>query len=570
MRAGVPASLTAIALPLFFGPLAFGAVEPWAEGLLVAMVLCAAAVSASGESRPLDKDSAPLFAAFLAIAALSLVQCSRAGTTLGPSSLLPFSADAPASLRAFLLWAAYAAAFWIICRLPRNRGYDELLAWGFLTLGATIAVVGLVQRTSGNTAFYGLRPIPPRSNPFGPYTNSNHAANLLAISSLMGIGLAAFKASQIRRDDGVGSLADSFAQMVILLLLLSVNIFALFSTRSRGALLSFAAAVWTASWFCASFARTRPSTRNLRLLLVLALLLITGWVFLGQGVIWQAVNSPDTSTLFRFSMFRSGAMIFRDFPVFGIGVESVAAVFPAYQERIVEGFVTHLHNDWLELFVGAGLVGGGAFATALAWFIFNSTRAWVASSTRERRWLGAGAFAASFSFILHGLTDFASHIPANAVIFSTLLGIFARLAHGDSREPGLEGTADASPFSRGALLASLSLVPFALRPLGGLRVERAAAHANPAARTHYLSLAATRERTPAAAFNLGLHYLKLSDDHPEGRTELLRDSLGQARIALAAKPLNPYFLRLAATDLWRLERKEDTRPLVAPYQGIGF
>lgn len=120
----------------------------------------------------------------------------------------------------------------------------------------------------------------------------------------------------------------------------------------------------------------------------------------------------------------------RDFPLLGVGVGNFSSVFPSYRARTVRFSmdVEHAHNDYLEWLAE---VGGPATALACGLLLWLGVRviralrhAGDVTSDAMVRW---GSATGALALLLHSWTDFNLHVPANALVFSVLLGALLRL-----------------------------------------------------------------------------------------------------------------------------------------------
>jgi len=229
-----------------------------------------------------------------------------------------------------------------------------------------------------------------------------------------------------------------------MLFLLGVTACGIRQTQSRGGLISLAVAVCAVGLLAAG--RLRPSARQAARGLVLAAAAGFGfYLHLHPELIGRVFSAPDNSTAERLSMYRSGLRMLGDFPVWGVGLGSAQSVFPAYQEAAVPGLVEHLHCDWLELAVTAGIVGAACYVAAFLLFLGRMRKLWLSAPSREMTALAFGALAAILAFAVHGLVDFSFQIPANAVVFlalAALLEASLRLA----RVPEYEAPRPRTPF----------------------------------------------------------------------------------------------------------------------------
>ncbi|MCM2327041.1 MAG: hypothetical protein NDI88_04055, partial [Lysobacter sp.] len=88
------------------------------------------------------------------------------------------------------------------------------------------------------------------------------------------------------------------------------------------------------------------------------------------------------------------------------------------------GFVDYAHNDYAQLFLELGVAGAAVIvllgvAYAMRWI--ELARVW---RERTHGHLQMAAGLGMLAMIVHGLVDFNFHIPANAIYFSFLAGIF--------------------------------------------------------------------------------------------------------------------------------------------------
>jgi len=120
-----------------------------------------------------------------------------------------------------------------------------------------------------------------------------------------------------------------------------------------------------------------------------------------------------------------------NFPLFGVGLGNFASAFPLYRARSVEVWqwgVSDAHNDYLQWIAEVG------FPAAILSFILLAVfgrRVWRALKAAEERtpesmtrW---GLAAGILAMLFHSFTDFNLHIPANALVFSVLIGAIIRL-----------------------------------------------------------------------------------------------------------------------------------------------
>ena len=132
---------------------------------------------------------------------------------------------------------------------------------------------------------------------------------------------------------------------------------------------------------------------------------------------------------------------------FGNGLGTFPEVYRRFQPDDIAQFVNHVHNDYIEYVFEGGLVA----AAVILVFLVVYVRAWP-RLLHLPRWgtlsfMQAGAGLGLLLMALHGLTDYNWHIPANAIYFALMAGVF--LHRGESaREhaaPKSEALAEPAP-----------------------------------------------------------------------------------------------------------------------------
>jgi len=145
------------------------------------------------------------------------------------------------------------------------------------------------------------------------------------------------------------------------------------------------------------------------------------------------------STLQRFSLDRilsegrpvywlNTMRTFADYPLFGTGLGTFGALYPNMEGEAGPLALVHAHNDYLEYLSELGLVG---FSLLLGGILFMGIVSFVIWRTRrhpEVKGLALGGIVSLIAILIHSLTDFNLHIPANMVLFTVVLSLTMALA----------------------------------------------------------------------------------------------------------------------------------------------
>lgn len=424
-------------LATVFGPLAFGAVEPWSRGVLLAIVFLSFGsqlLYRRGSAQPADRT---LLVGALVVLSVGLTQLMTPRGIDVPSVLSPFTASEHATGREVILWSGYAALLWSAPWILSSPEARCRFAWTLFCLGAFIAVVGIAQRSQGNTAYYGLRPV-RAGLPFGPYANRSHAASMLVMSFLFGMGLfcEAWRDSRAYRHSR--GFADWTALQVMTGFLLTLIAYALLTSLSRGALNSLVASTVIILTLYAGHLSSSRARVIIRAAAAGSLVAYLLYIWFNPILIGNILTSPDISTAIRVSMYKGAFRMLADFPVWGVGLGALQRAYPPYQDVFVNRIVDHVHSDWLELPLQIGIPAALTTATALCVFLMRAVRAWLGARPIAARRLLGGGLAAAVAFLFQEAVDFSFHIPANAVIFLGVLS-FLSAATKMTTESGASG-----------------------------------------------------------------------------------------------------------------------------------
>jgi O-antigen ligase len=113
-----------------------------------------------------------------------------------------------------------------------------------------------------------------------------------------------------------------------------------------------------------------------------------------------------------------------EFLPLGSGLGTFADVFPRYQLSSFPGFIDHAHNDYAEAFLELGVAAVATIALLAAAYAMRWLALLRGRLSRSLGYLQLGAGLAMLAAAVHAVFDFNFHIPANALYFSFLAGVF--------------------------------------------------------------------------------------------------------------------------------------------------
>jgi len=112
-----------------------------------------------------------------------------------------------------------------------------------------------------------------------------------------------------------------------------------------------------------------------------------------------------------------------NYPFFGSGLGTFASVYPAYEKALTSAHLSHAHNDFLEYLSELGTVGLLFLLGGILFMLINSVLIWRLRRRPEVRGLALGGIIAVICILIHSITDFNLHIPANMLLFTVVLAV---------------------------------------------------------------------------------------------------------------------------------------------------
>lgn len=545
---------------VIFGPLAFGAVEPWSQAIL--SILISAALFSCAIFRHPDYRN-PIYwtvipCVFL-ILLLGLIQRFNPRSILGPATWLPMTASAYATTWALWTWGMYIALLWCAAQVFDRVSAIRRLMGILFALGVSVSFIGIIQMTQAKQLIYGFRSA-EGFEPFGPYYNRDHAASLLIMTIFCGIGVLwdRFILRGQARDK-----ADIFTFVAIQGLFvfgIGVTAVGVFYTQSRGAL----ASLLLVSLVLGIFASWPNKFRFV-------------WLGLGGAVIYSAImRAPMAIRLtryhfesafdFRFTLYRGALDVVGDFPWFGAGLGAFKQAYHPYQSAKITGIVEHAHNDWLELLVQVGLPALLVYIGGIALYLRSRVRELAAPDERSSLGLTCGIGAAAVAFLIHGLGDFNFQIPANAVVFFVVLAAGAGVVR--KRSSDMPRAAHSPQISMAIALTSSLMAAVSVRPAVASWFDIRSKGANPSSRIFHLSEVIKFDNNPKYHYELALLLAAQTQPQSAERTEVLRRALSHSEASIQLDSANPFFYALHGNILRQLGRVADGNDLSGTVRSV--
>jgi O-antigen ligase len=342
-----------------------------------------------------------------------------------PIALIPSSGEA-----AWLALLPPIAVF-LAARSLSNHQLQRLI-YLFLGIAVFEAVLGLIQYGAGPESLFRLGNEYYRGSAVGTYVNRNHLAGLLEMALPVALALLIAtlgKSPKLSHRHGgwrqrllgwgsrQGNRSILYAAMALVILL------GIVFTRSRAGIMLAMVGLFL-SFFV--FGRRIGGRKSYSIVSILAFSGAILALEIGLAPIFSrfaALDDPMREG--RWAIFAGTVRAIGEFFPLGSGSGSFAEVFQRFQPaNFVGGFVDRAHNDYLEWFLVGGFPAIVLVVAGLSLYLQQWVKVWRWKQDSNFYFIQIGAGMGVSLLLLHTLVDFNLHIPANAIFFAFLLGIF--------------------------------------------------------------------------------------------------------------------------------------------------
>ncbi len=390
---------------LLFGPVAFGAVEPWSIFLMetgsAALFLLWIGKQVLEGGMKIRWN--PLFLPMAVFGLLILTQLVFRRTAY-PHDTISLA----------LLYFSYALLCFLAGQALIRASQARTLALIFSVYGAALASFALLQGISSNGKLYWIRQ--PRMGGwiYGPYVNHNHYAGLMEMLIPIPLVLSLTRLASSRTRAVAAAAA-------------AVMVGTIFLSGSRGGMLAIVVELIILATLLVKQKRSLRTAIGVGVFLAIVVGLLTwvGGAELSQRIATVGPLHSEISSDVRTNINRDGLKMFLKKPVLGWGLGTFPVVYPEFRTFYTNFFVNEAHNDYLQLLVEMGLLG---FGTMLWFLVTLFTRA----IKKIGNWTGEISGAVTLACMLglcgilvHSAVDFNLQIPANAALFYVLCTVAA-------------------------------------------------------------------------------------------------------------------------------------------------
>jgi len=443
---------------LAFMPLAFGVVGAWSEEVVVvlsgAIIVCFLLKLVFRRDEDLSWTWCYVPAVvFLFIATLQLIPLPAflAGvispnTVAMKTELLGDLPDADALLKSMTLsfypnatrgdlrlMLAIAAVFVVVLNVFRRPNQIKRLLMAIALIGGAVTVIALAQDLFGNGKIYWVVSTSNTQCYSGPFVNHSHYGQFINLSLGAALGWCFVKLGE---DLAGGKItapeifeyfsSHSARPLWLLGAIISLGVATVFVSLTRGGMMS----MLIAAAFTTVLLAWRQSLKGHGwIVVVLVLAAFSCILYIGFDAVYDRLASIRNLDEYdsRWQILKDLLVSFRYFPILGTGSGTHSVVYPMFDHSTITALASHAENEYAQVMEETGLTGLGSLIIfgIIVWLNYaRNIRNYKSPICLAAYGLGFGLLA----ILLHSLSDFGQHLPANSFLSAIFCALLISLA----------------------------------------------------------------------------------------------------------------------------------------------
>lgn len=444
---------------LAFMPLALGVVEAWSEEVVVAF---AAAISICFLLKILFRKDADIVwswayipvVLFILVAVFQLIPLpSDVVSTISPNtsvvkkellSDLPNSGEllssmtlsfyANATKHDLRLVLAVAAVFVVVLNVFRRPEQVKRLLTAIAVIGGGIALIAIAQVISLSDKIYWYIPTGHDFAVGGTFINHSNYSQFMSLSIGAALALVLVKVHETFTGKRVTPplvfeyLSSPAAKAIWLLIgMVIIGVTTNFLSLSRGGVVS----MLIAAGFTTLVLTSRQSLKGRGW--IMALMALGAFIcvlYVGFDAVYDrlaTLRDLQEAEGGRWQIVKDISVAWTKFPVLGTGLGTHEVVYPMFDRSTIAAVAAHAENEYAQAAEETGLTG-------LVVLIFFAVIVWANYARNIRTGsvpIRSAAYGLGFGLVailIHSLSDFGQHLPANAILSAVFCALLLTLA----------------------------------------------------------------------------------------------------------------------------------------------
>ena len=445
---------------LIFMPLALGAVESWSEEIVI---LFASAISICFLLKLILEEETDMLWSwsyvpvllFILVVSFQLISLpSGIVHTISPNTVLiknELLADLPnsneflrtitlsfypaATKHILRLVLSIAAIFIVVVNVYRREEQIKRLLSAIALIGGSIALIALAQDVLGNGKIYWVIPTWHDDAYSGTFINHSHYGQFMNLSIGAALGLVILKIHEafVHRKHVTPPVIFEYLssprarQIWLLIAVVIIGAATIFVSLTRGGMIS----MFVAATFSTLALSRRKHVKGWGWIVVLlALGAFICVLYTGFDAVYDRLSSLrqlNQAQAGRWQIVRDILLAWAQFPLFGTGLGTHEVVYPMFDSSTISSLAAHAENEYAQTLEETGFIGLGTLLIfgVLVWIAYiRCVKKTAALICTVAYGLGFGLMA----ILIHSLSDFGQHLPANAILSAISCAILIVLA----------------------------------------------------------------------------------------------------------------------------------------------
>ena len=345
----------------------------------------------------------------------------------------PFSFYPNATRHDLRLLLSILSVFVVVVSYYRRADRIKRLLFSIALIGGVVAAIAFAQDVFGNGKIYWFVTDPVSTTLSGPFVNHNHYGQFMNLSIGAALALICVKMHECFAHrkivpsviyDFLGS--DSAKILWLLVAIMVLGVTTIFISLTRGGMVSMI----IASAFATLLLISRPSLKGrgwvmaVMILVAFACILYVGF----DSVYNRFATLGELHTYqWRLQILRDLTALFRQFPILGTGLGTHSVVYPMFKQIGDVLLYTHVENEYAQVLEETGVIGLAIliiFGIIVSFDFVKSVKCVRFPVCSAVYGLGYGLMA----ILIHSLSDFGQHMPANAYLSAIFCALIVSLA----------------------------------------------------------------------------------------------------------------------------------------------
>ena len=319
------------------------------------------------------------------------------------------------AVQGLIMLVTYLGFFFLVTASVRTRGEQRVLVWVIAGTAGFLCVAGLLELYDVLVFSWWDYTAEIRNaysdSLTGAYVNRNHMAGFLEMA--IPVLLVVFLTRSRPVEEKIG---------LIVLALFLVVCQAL--TLSRGGWAGTAGALV----FMSLVLLLKKGFAHKRLVgYLLAGTVITAAIVMASTPVVERImtltrGDMEDNIAHRLNLWEGTRQLIADHPAAGTGPGTFQVAYPPYQQPGYTVLARYAHNDYLQFTSDTGIL----FIPLMLWLFYLFFRTGFAkfkSHSRQTSGIALGCMAAVVAILIHSYSDGNLHIPANALLFTSLCAL---------------------------------------------------------------------------------------------------------------------------------------------------